>query len=366
MQHFSTASRTRRSALSALLLVSLVATMFVIQGTGSARADGTVYYVSTNGSDSNPGTIDHPWRTIAHSLVSLRAGDILNIRGGTYVERIMSPSLARGTDLARIRVQNYPNERPVLQGLLWISGAYDWTFSGLNVTWDPARNNRYEHMVKFTNGVGWVFKNAEVWGARSYAAILVASTVNGEPSNWALIRNCVHDTYKANDTNQDHLIYVNSGLSGTGGAVRRNILFNATNGEGIKMAGPSAGSGGTANVEVRYNTIYNAAQSMLIGWGSQNNLIHDNLMVRTASYYGNIRGYQLAGHGNEAFGNLGSQSKEMILNDPGYTGVAGANNTFGTDPQFDSTSTCAGFHPATLSVQTYGKYAPAGASNGTS
>ncbi|GEM_PF-6318551 len=224
----STASRTRRSALSGLLLVSLVATMFVIQGTGSARADGTVHYVSTNGSDSNPGTIDHPWRTIAHSLVSLRAGDILNIRGGTYVERIMSPSLARGTDLARIRVQNYPNERPVLQGLLWISGAYDWTFSGLNVTWDPARNNRYEHMVKFTNGVGWVFKNAE------------------------------------------------------------------------------------------------------------------------------------------AFGNLGSQSKEMILNDPGYTGVAGANNTFGTDPQFDSTSTCAGFHPATLSVQTYGKYAPAGASNGTS
>jgi len=170
----STASRTRRSALSGLLLVSLVATMFVIQGTGSARADGTVHYVSTNGSDSNPGTIDHPWRTIAHSLVSLRAGDILNIRGGTYVERIMSPSLARGTDLARIRVQNYPNERPVLQGLLWISGAYDWTFSGLNVTWDPARNNRYEHMVKFTNGVGWVFKNAEVWGAHSYAAILGA------------------------------------------------------------------------------------------------------------------------------------------------------------------------------------------------
>lgn len=360
-----TASRTRRSVLSAMLLVSLVATMFVIHGTGSARAAGSLYYVSTSGSDSNPGTIDRPWRTIAHGLVALRAGDTLDVRGGTYVEQIMSPPLARGTDLARIRVQNYPNERPVLQGLLWITGAYDWTFDGLNVTWDSARDSRDQHMVKFINGAGWVFRNAEVWGAHSYAAILVASTVNNEPSNWVISRDCIHDTYKSNDTNQDQLIYVNSGLSGTGGSIRRNVLFNATNGMGIKLGGPSAGSGGTANVEVRYNTIYNTAQSMLISWASHNNLIHDNLMVKTGSYYGNVRGYELNGHGNEAYANLGSQAKEFILNDPGYTGVYGTNNTFGTDPQFDNTSSCAGFHPATATAQSFGKYAPVGASNGT-
>ncbi len=50
------------------------------------------YYVSTTGSDSNPGTLAQPWRTIQHSMNAgvVAPGDTINIRGGTvYNERLV-------------------------------------------------------------------------------------------------------------------------------------------------------------------------------------------------------------------------------------------------------------------------------------
>jgi len=44
------------------------------------------YYVSTSGFDSNPGTLESSWQTLKNSLGKLRAGDTLNLRGGTYYE----------------------------------------------------------------------------------------------------------------------------------------------------------------------------------------------------------------------------------------------------------------------------------------
>lgn len=46
---------------------------------------GTIYYIATNGSDSNRGrTTSAPWLTQSHSLAVLAAGDIVYFRGGTY------------------------------------------------------------------------------------------------------------------------------------------------------------------------------------------------------------------------------------------------------------------------------------------
>jgi len=46
------------------------------------------YYVSTKGSDSNPGTFDKPWKTIGKANSMLQPGDIVYIRVGTYEETI--------------------------------------------------------------------------------------------------------------------------------------------------------------------------------------------------------------------------------------------------------------------------------------
>ena len=50
---------------------------------------GPQFYVATNGNDSDPGTEAQPWRTIQKAMNSATAGSTVNIRGGTYNERLV-------------------------------------------------------------------------------------------------------------------------------------------------------------------------------------------------------------------------------------------------------------------------------------
>ncbi|PLZ88829.1 DUF5123 domain-containing protein [Fischerella muscicola CCMEE 5323] len=52
---------------------------------------GNVYYVSPNGSDDNPGTLDKPWKTVNHAVNEnspVKAGDTILVQPGTYTEII--------------------------------------------------------------------------------------------------------------------------------------------------------------------------------------------------------------------------------------------------------------------------------------
>jgi hypothetical protein len=49
---------------------------------------GNIYYVATNGSDSNPGSISQPFRSIRKGVSVLGAGDTVYIRSGTYQENL--------------------------------------------------------------------------------------------------------------------------------------------------------------------------------------------------------------------------------------------------------------------------------------
>ncbi|HEY3446513.1 MAG TPA: DUF4082 domain-containing protein [Myxococcales bacterium] len=57
-------------------------------GQCTASPSGPQYYVATTGNDANPGTLAQPWRTIQKAMNSAVAGDTVNIRGGTYQERL--------------------------------------------------------------------------------------------------------------------------------------------------------------------------------------------------------------------------------------------------------------------------------------
>jgi hypothetical protein len=86
--------------------------MPVLQQPGGASL---VYYIATNGSDSNPGTLLHPFRTIQHGLnVAVVPGDVVRVRAGTYFEGIVFP--ADGTLKRPIVLENYPGERPFISG----------------------------------------------------------------------------------------------------------------------------------------------------------------------------------------------------------------------------------------------------------
>jgi len=98
------------------MLILLV--MAVVMGFNAAppiveAASGSVYYVAPNGDDSNPGTIDRPWRTVQKAAQMLQPGDTVYIRGGRYQEYIV-PARS-GTEGSYITFGAYPEEEVVLE-----------------------------------------------------------------------------------------------------------------------------------------------------------------------------------------------------------------------------------------------------------
>jgi Protein of unknown function (DUF1565) len=73
------------------------------------------FYVALTGDDSNPGTIDSPWRTIQQAADSVKAGDTVYIHGGVYHESV--DIQVSGTAIAGpITFQSYPGETATLDG----------------------------------------------------------------------------------------------------------------------------------------------------------------------------------------------------------------------------------------------------------
>ena len=73
-----------------------------------------MYYVSMTGRNTDPGTLEKPWRTIAMANSVLKAGDTVYIRGGTYTETI-SPAVS-GQPNARITYAAYKSETVKITG----------------------------------------------------------------------------------------------------------------------------------------------------------------------------------------------------------------------------------------------------------
>ncbi|HEY7098300.1 MAG TPA: right-handed parallel beta-helix repeat-containing protein [Terriglobales bacterium] len=71
------------------------------------------FYVSTAGSDSNPGTESAPWRTVQHAADIARAGSTINVRGGVYEELVSINASGNASD-GFITFKSYPGETAIL------------------------------------------------------------------------------------------------------------------------------------------------------------------------------------------------------------------------------------------------------------
>ena len=74
---------------------------------------GSSFYVSTDGSDSNPGTQAAPWHSVQHAADTARAGSTVNVRGGTYEERVSINASGNASE-GYITFRSYPGEIAVL------------------------------------------------------------------------------------------------------------------------------------------------------------------------------------------------------------------------------------------------------------
>jgi hypothetical protein len=90
-----------------ILLAILVCTY------GAFGQRNSSFYVSTTGDDANPGTRAAPWRTVQHAADTARAGTTVNVRGGTYEERVSINASGNAND-GYITFRSYPGETAVL------------------------------------------------------------------------------------------------------------------------------------------------------------------------------------------------------------------------------------------------------------
>ena len=79
----------------------------------ATAAPGGTCYVSTKGSDENPGSETKPLRTVQKAASLARAGDTILVRGGVYPEPVVLRFSGQGDK--PIVLKNYPGERPVIQ-----------------------------------------------------------------------------------------------------------------------------------------------------------------------------------------------------------------------------------------------------------
>jgi len=108
----------------------------------SLMANANVYYVATNGSDSNNGTaLTSPFKTIAKPCGIAVAGDQIYLRGGKYSYTSSITISRSGTASAPIKLEGYSGERALInftgisfgsQGIK-LSGSY-WYIKGLDIT----------------------------------------------------------------------------------------------------------------------------------------------------------------------------------------------------------------------------------------
>jgi hypothetical protein len=137
---------------------------------------GLAFYVSTIGSDSNPGTLSSPWRTIQHAANAVHAGDTVYVRGGVYNESV-NISVSGSAVAGPITFQTYPGEQAIMDG------------TGLA----PSTSGP-QGLINITNQSYISIQGLEI---RNYQTSSASATpagiwVSGSGSNIQLLNNMVH------------------------------------------------------------------------------------------------------------------------------------------------------------------------------
>jgi len=343
---------------------------------------GNIYYVATNGSDSNScaqaRNISTPKRNIggAYGGIScLSASDRLYIRGGTYAESVRTPTTTfrSGSAGAPTWIGRYQNETVVIAppnnagGALGMSTATSWiTFDGLildGVKQTDATNveNKGGYGLCCTSKsslpTNIVFQNGQIKNFMGHGAQIFSTdnTIkNSIINNNALCTLCYpqyHGLYVTGENNlfENNQVYDNGGhgyhiyhMTGstrnTNNIVRNNIVYN--NGR-LKS---SAGAGGAGillasgvNIRAYNNLVYRNGRGVGFGAGIAvgysctaclvyNNTIYDNASEGIAVGVGSVATNTVAKN------NISLSNGAASIRDTGTNTVL--SNNLITDPNF--------------------------------
>src|SRR5690606_8243822 len=110
---------------------------------GAAEVGSTEYavpddalFVATDGSDSSPGTLDEPLKTVQQAVTVAYSGQTIVLRGGRYHERITV------TSDTTVTIQPYPREAVCFDGSTavtgWVPEGELWVSDGWTTVFDTS------------------------------------------------------------------------------------------------------------------------------------------------------------------------------------------------------------------------------------
>lgn len=238
------------------------------------------YYVSPTGSDSNPGTISAPFRTIPKAISAAATGDVIYIRDGVYPAFNITKA---------VNIAGYEEEFPTITGQVRCYKLDGVGISGLEIT----------------------------GGSGSYTGAILLDQCN----NATVFNNYIHDNLGGTISgiavrgNNNRILgnhicnnaYVGIRLSaGTGIEVAYNEVCNhvkATgDADGIDIVSPAV-----TGAYIHHNEIYGNADDGIDTWTSPANIIEYNVSHHNGGT-GDGNGFKLGGGstggGNTVTGNL--------------------------------------------------------------
>lgn len=248
-------------------------------------AHAATYYVATNGNNSNPGTSSQPWRTVAHAVSKMVAGDTTYVRGGTYREGLIRFTRS-GTSSAPIKLLNEPGQFPVIdipsQRILLSASGVTTPIGWITIEGFEIRNG--SEGIKLNNAHDVTIRRNWIHHARK--------GILGNGTRILIDRNRIsHNGY---DANLDQGIYANgTAITITNNLIHSNKSYGITlNGSPSSYYSPSRHAGPqyavSANWIIANNTFaYSQHSSGMVVWGStcNNARIENNIFYENAVYH---------------------------------------------------------------------------------
>jgi hypothetical protein len=245
----------------------------------------------------------------------------------------------------------YPGEHPVVHGLVWLRQPSYWTFSGVDVTWDPAVKGAPRPMVKVTGGVGWIWRDSEIWGSRGSTNMMIAGYGRHEPADWSLTGNCIHDVRPSRPILRSSNLTVGNMQAGPG-SVTRNLIFHAPGPQNVVIG---SAHGGAADVSFEFNTLHGGGVAVTVGGKATDVRISRNILAGVSSAV-LVRWNHPHGSRNVVSQNLGGVAN-AFLRPFAEAIVGGRGNLLAGSLGFSDVSTCHGFHSKRPGLLPYGVYA---------
>jgi hypothetical protein len=324
----------RCSSLATGLALAVAA---ALAGPGAAAASGSCDRVaSPSGSDSAPGTVAAPFRTVQRVIDGLAAGEEGCLRAGLYASQT---SLT--IDKPSIKLTSYQGESATVRGRLWITNKGNGvTVEGLSLDGRPGVTS------PTINGDNVVFRGNDVTNLNTAICFHLGNPEYGRAENTLIEGNNIHHCGVLPATNQEHGIYVNTATNTMikGNWIHHNADFAVhlypdadqttvignvidSNGEGIIFSGEDIASGYVVsdhnlvrnniitNSQIRQNVESYYPPNRPVGTG---NVVTDNCIKGAPGWYAED------GSGVQSPQN-GFTAVDTLIADPGYANPAAGN-----------------------------------------